>query len=226
MPYARNDRKLDCRGLKSAASKAFPARNSMPLSSPSAAFTGPVTRSGSGCSSSSATGGPARGSADRNGSHRRARCERASAQAGAAGGGFAETSYQTAYESRRASTRSTLSSCRNGKRDTLLGFDLRSREGVSSRSDEDRVAPHEGRRRGWVAPEGIEAAIALRNLYGTPATDRRVTSKIMPCAGALRLRRVSRVHVFRSAAREQTRIEIARRGSWRDEDQRGRCVQL
>lgn len=32
--------------------------------------------------------------------------------------------------------------------------------------------------RGWVKPEGLEATVVLTNLYGTPATDRRITASV------------------------------------------------
>jgi uncharacterized protein YfaS (alpha-2-macroglobulin family) len=92
---------------------------------------------------------------------------------------FAETSYQTAYESPTGQYTINAFLVRNGKRDTLLGStSVRVKEFLPDRMKIESHLTNEGAA-GWVAPEDIKATIALRNLYGTPATDRRVTSKIV-----------------------------------------------
>ncbi len=37
---------------------------------------------------------------------------------------------------------------------------------------------------GWIAPEAVRASISLQNLHGSPATDRRVTGRLVLLAGA------------------------------------------
>ena len=88
--------------------------------------------------------------------------------------GFAETSYQTAYESPSGDYGISVYLVRNGKRDTLLGEAsvivkefLPDRMKIESRLSKDAKS-------GWVTPDGVTAAVTLRNLYGTPATARRM----------------------------------------------------
>jgi uncharacterized protein YfaS (alpha-2-macroglobulin family) len=93
--------------------------------------------------------------------------------------GFVETSYQTAYESPSGVYTISAYLVRNGKRDTLLGETsvnvkefLPDRMKIESRLSKDAKT-------GWVTPEDVRAAVTLRNLYGTPATARRVKAHMV-----------------------------------------------
>jgi uncharacterized repeat protein (TIGR01451 family) len=93
--------------------------------------------------------------------------------------GFAETSYQTAYGSRSGSYTISAYIVRHGKRDLLLGEAsvivkefLPDRMKIESRLSTETKA-------GWISPADVSAAITLRNLYGTPATGRRIKSHIV-----------------------------------------------
>ncbi|HWB61256.1 MAG TPA: alpha-2-macroglobulin, partial [Chthoniobacteraceae bacterium] len=93
-------------------------------------------------------------------------------------GGVAEFSYQTAYESPTGDYTFNVYLEHNGKRGTLIGSTtalikefLPDRMKIESHLS---VAPG----RGWMLPQDVEAEVTLRNLYGTPASDRRVVSKI------------------------------------------------
>ncbi len=93
-------------------------------------------------------------------------------------GGFAETSYQTAYESASGLWHFNLYLVRQGKRDILLGSTeatvkefLPDRMKIESRlSKEAKV--------GWITPDDVKATVTLRNLYGTPASDRRIAGHL------------------------------------------------
>ena len=92
--------------------------------------------------------------------------------------GFAETSYQTAYESPTGIYGIAVYLVRNGKRDVLLGETsvivkefLPDRMKIESRLSKDAKS-------GWVTPDGVRAAITLQNLYGTAATGRRIKAHL------------------------------------------------
>jgi alpha-2-macroglobulin len=92
--------------------------------------------------------------------------------------GFAELTYQTANESPTGLYVFSVYLMRNSKRATLLGSStanvkefLPDRMKIETRFS--KSAP-----RGWINPRDVRAAIALANLYGTPATDRRVTGRV------------------------------------------------
>jgi uncharacterized protein YfaS (alpha-2-macroglobulin family) len=98
-------------------------------------------------------------------------------------GGFAETSYQTAYESPTGSYSISVYLVRDGQRGTLLGGTtvvvkefLPDRMKIESRLSKDDGA-------GWVTPDDIHTAITLQNLYGTAATGRRIKAHLTlsPC---------------------------------------------
>src|SRR6185295_6119344 len=46
--------------------------------------------------------------------------------------------------------------------------------------DRLRIQAHlsQERERGWINPKSVAASVALANLYGTPATDRRITARL------------------------------------------------
>jgi len=92
--------------------------------------------------------------------------------------GFTELTYQTANESPTGLYTFNAYLIINSKRTTLLGSTtanvkefLPDRMKIETRLT--KSAP-----RGWISPKDVRAAIALANLYGTPATDRRVTGRV------------------------------------------------
>jgi uncharacterized protein YfaS (alpha-2-macroglobulin family) len=92
--------------------------------------------------------------------------------------GFAEVSYGTSYESPTGEYTVNVYLVKNNKRSTLLGSTtvnvkefLPDRMKIETRLSKN--SPH-----GWVDPKEMKASIALANLYGTPATDRRVKSRV------------------------------------------------
>ena len=92
--------------------------------------------------------------------------------------GFAELTFQTATESPTGAYHLNAYLVRNGKRDTLLGSaDFHVEEFLPDRMKiESRLSP--ATTRGWVDPKDVKAFVTLRNLYGTPATNRRIASKL------------------------------------------------
>lgn len=93
--------------------------------------------------------------------------------------GFAETSYQTSYESPSGSYHINVYLARHGKRGELLGeTSVQVKEFLPDRM---KIESHLSKepKHGWVSPEGITADVTLRNLYGTPATDRRMKGKLV-----------------------------------------------
>ncbi|HZE13694.1 MAG TPA: MG2 domain-containing protein, partial [Chthoniobacterales bacterium] len=92
--------------------------------------------------------------------------------------GFAEVTYKTAYESPTGEYSINVYLVKNDKRSTLLGATtvnvkefLPDRMKIETRLS--KTSPH-----GWVDPRDMKASIALANLYGTPASDRRIKSKV------------------------------------------------
>jgi alpha-2-macroglobulin len=92
--------------------------------------------------------------------------------------GFAEVSYTTSYESPTGEYSVNVYLVKNNKRSTLLGSTtvnvkefLPDRMKIETRLSKTSV-------HGWVDPKEMSASIALANLYGTPATDRRVKSRV------------------------------------------------
>ena len=92
--------------------------------------------------------------------------------------GFAEVSYSTAYESPTGEYTINVYLVKNDKRSTLLGSTtVNVKEFLPDRMKiETRLSKTSPR--GWVDPKEMKASIALANLYGTPATDRRVKSRV------------------------------------------------
>ena len=92
--------------------------------------------------------------------------------------GFTEFTYRTANESPTGLYTFNVFLVKNGKRGMLLGSTtanvkefLPDRMKIETRLS--RNAAH-----GWLDPKEMRASIALANLYGTPASDRRVTGRI------------------------------------------------
>src|SRR6266568_3638395 len=92
--------------------------------------------------------------------------------------GFVELSYLTANESPTGVYTINVYLIKDNKRATLLGSTTASvKEFLPDRMKiETRLS--KGASRGWISPNEMRASIALANLYGTPATDRRVTGRV------------------------------------------------
>ncbi|HEX4631937.1 MAG TPA: alpha-2-macroglobulin [Chthoniobacterales bacterium] len=92
--------------------------------------------------------------------------------------GFAEVSYKTAYESPTGEYSINVYLVKNDKRSTLLGSTtVNVKEFLPDRMKiETRLSKTAAK--GWVDPREMKASIALANLYGTPASDRRVKSRV------------------------------------------------
>jgi uncharacterized protein YfaS (alpha-2-macroglobulin family) len=91
---------------------------------------------------------------------------------------FTELTYQTANESPTGLYTFNVYLIKNSKRSTLLGSTTANvKEFLPDRMKiETRLS--QNAERGWVNPKEMHASIVLANLYGTPATDRRVTARI------------------------------------------------
>jgi uncharacterized protein YfaS (alpha-2-macroglobulin family) len=92
--------------------------------------------------------------------------------------GFTDFSYQTANESTTGLYTFNVYLVKNSKRSTLLGGTtaqvkefLPDRMKIDSRLSQ--TSP-----RGWIQPKQMQATVSLANLYGTPATERRIVSKL------------------------------------------------
>jgi uncharacterized protein YfaS (alpha-2-macroglobulin family) len=92
--------------------------------------------------------------------------------------GFTEFSYQTANESSTGLYTFNVYLIKNSKRATLLGSaTAQIKEFLPDRMKiETRLSKSTGR--GWIDPKEVHGAVTLANLYGTPATARRITAKI------------------------------------------------
>src|SRR6202022_4603807 len=91
---------------------------------------------------------------------------------------FAELTYQTANESPTGLYTVNVYLIRNSKRTTLLGSTTANvREFLPDRMKID-TRLSQNSRRGWTNPKEMRASVALANLYGTPATDRRVVARL------------------------------------------------
>ncbi|HMJ05814.1 MAG TPA: alpha-2-macroglobulin [Chthoniobacterales bacterium] len=100
--------------------------------------------------------------------------------------GFAELSFQTANESPTGEYQIHLYLVRDGKRGTLLGeTDFHVKEFLPDRM---KIETHLSKESvgGWIDPKDVHAEVALRNLYGTPATDRRIVSQMQLAPGGFR----------------------------------------
>jgi len=91
---------------------------------------------------------------------------------------FTELTYQTANESPTGLYQFNVFLIKNSKRDTLLGSTTANvKEFLPDRMKIDarlsQAVP-----RGWMNPKDVRALVSLANLYGTPATDRRIVAKM------------------------------------------------
>src|SRR5438874_4942173 len=91
---------------------------------------------------------------------------------------FTDFTYQTANESPTGLYTFNVYLVKNSKRSTLLGSTTANvKEFLPDRMKiETRLSQNAPR--GWIQPKEMRASIALANLYGTPATDRRVSARL------------------------------------------------
>ena len=92
--------------------------------------------------------------------------------------GFTELTYQTANESPTGLYTFNVYLVKNSKRSTLLGSAAANvKEFLPDRMKiETRLSQNSSH--GWIQPKKMRAAVTLANLYGTPATDRKVTAQL------------------------------------------------
>ncbi len=92
--------------------------------------------------------------------------------------GFTELTYQTANESPTGLYTFNVYLVKNSKRSTLLGSTTANvKEFLPDRMKiEARLSQNAAH--GWIQPKEMRAAVMLANLYGTPATDRKVTAQL------------------------------------------------
>ena len=92
--------------------------------------------------------------------------------------GFTEVTYQTANESPTGLYTFNVYLVKNSKRSTLLGSTTANvKEFLPDRMKiEARLSQNAAH--GWIQPKEMRAAVMLANLYGTPATDRKVTAQL------------------------------------------------
>jgi uncharacterized protein YfaS (alpha-2-macroglobulin family) len=101
-------------------------------------------------------------------------------------GGFMEFSYQTRYESPTGDYSVNVYLVRNGKRDMLLGSaGATVKEFLPDRMKIAATLSKSGPR-GWIDPKDVRTDVTLRNLYGTPATERRIEAHMVLCPARFR----------------------------------------
>jgi uncharacterized protein YfaS (alpha-2-macroglobulin family) len=92
-------------------------------------------------------------------------------------GGFGEFTYQTAYSSPTGDYGINIYLVRDGKRGDLIGStDAQVKEFLPDRMKIDARLSKQVPK-GWITPDQVTAQVTLRNLYGTPASNRRITGK-------------------------------------------------
>ncbi|HEX7919107.1 MAG TPA: MG2 domain-containing protein, partial [Gemmatimonadales bacterium] len=102
--------------------------------------------------------------------------------------GFEELTYGTALTSPTGTWTIALHIVRDGRAASLLGSTtVRIKEFQPDRLAMTAHLSTESTN-GWVSPDGLKAHITLRNLFGTPAADRRVTARIELTPGLPTLR--------------------------------------
>src|SRR6185437_15975789 len=97
---------------------------------------------------------------------------------------FTEVTYQTANESPTGLYTFNVYLVKNSKRSTLLGSTrAQVKEFLPDRMKIDSRLSQTSKR-GWISPKEMRATVTLANLYGTPATERRINAKLelMPTA--------------------------------------------
>jgi len=93
-------------------------------------------------------------------------------------GGFTEWSFPTANESATGLYTFNVYLVKNSKRGTLLGSTTATLKEFLP--DRMKIATElsQNAKRGWVNPKDMHASVTLANLYGTPASDRRITGRV------------------------------------------------
>ncbi len=92
--------------------------------------------------------------------------------------GFMELSFQTANESPTGLYTFNIYLVKNSRRSALLGSTTANvKEFLPDRMKIDARLSNNSKR-GWVSPKEMRAAVSLANLYGTPATDRRIAARL------------------------------------------------
>jgi uncharacterized protein YfaS (alpha-2-macroglobulin family) len=93
-------------------------------------------------------------------------------------GAFGEFTFQTTYSSPTGDYSINLYLVKNGKRGDLIG----STSAVVKEFLPDRMKIEANLSKpvpkGWLTPDDVTATVTLRNLYGTPASKRRITGKL------------------------------------------------
>ncbi|HEX4083480.1 MAG TPA: MG2 domain-containing protein, partial [Chthoniobacteraceae bacterium] len=93
-------------------------------------------------------------------------------------GGFGEFTYQTRYESPTGDYGINIYLVKDGKRGDLIGSDtVLVKEFLPDRM---KINVHLSKEisKGWITPDDVSAKVTLTNLYGTPASKRRITGKV------------------------------------------------
>ncbi|MEY2543768.1 MAG: alpha-2-macroglobulin, partial [Verrucomicrobiota bacterium] len=91
---------------------------------------------------------------------------------------FTELTYQTANESPTGLYTFNVYLVKNNKRATLLGSGTANVKEFLPDRMKINTRLSQNSRRGWTNPKEMRASVALANLYGTPATDRRVVARL------------------------------------------------
>jgi uncharacterized protein YfaS (alpha-2-macroglobulin family) len=91
---------------------------------------------------------------------------------------FAELTYQTANESPTGVYVFNVYLTRNSKRSSMLGSAIANLKEFLPDRLRIQTRLSQPAARGWVSPKAMAASIELANLYGTPATDRRVVARM------------------------------------------------
>jgi uncharacterized protein YfaS (alpha-2-macroglobulin family) len=92
--------------------------------------------------------------------------------------GFAELTYQTANESPTGLYTFNVYLVKNSKRSTLLGSTTANVKEFLPDKMKIETRLSQNAPRGWIQPKETRAAVTLANLYGTPATDRKVSARL------------------------------------------------
>ncbi len=107
--------------------------------------------------------------------------------------GFLETEYRTAPGALTGQYQAALYTIRDGRRATQLGStNFRVEEFLPDTLKIETslsAAPGDPDREGWVSPDGIKARVSLRQLFGPPAVDHRVTAQFTLKPGVFRFRK-------------------------------------
>ena len=137
--------------------------------------------------------------------------------------GFTELSYDTANESPTGLYTFNVYLIKNSRRATLLGSTTANvKEFLPDRMRiETRLSKNA--KHGWVTPNEMRASITLANLYGTPATNRRVTARMELAPTAFCFPEFRDFTFFDPLADENKDRRDEDDRAWRKEDRRRRA---